>query len=329
MDHIKNFINKNVKHFYSKWLGEDDINWALYKAADSGILLEVALLILAGADLEKKDSSLYTPLHKAAANHHNYTMKVLIWAKANINARTHRGFTAVSLASRSGNIAGVKLLIKEGIEPKAISEALIEAVLENHPEIVDILIQAGATVPTKATGLYGTLLELAVRKNMRMGWSIYNGMPTKRIDEVISYVQKYNVDYKNNFDKYTENWQPFINKRIKTIQLELFALFGACILKKDNENFATIQPPELIALQLSERFPEWYRSRLEEDLELVFKTLNKMAVDKPTFLNKAAACFLPCFKNQSEDTIQENDTLKPPSVKIIPPKVKQPANQHN
>ncbi len=78
------------------------------------------------------------------------TAKALIEAGADVNAKHGDGVTPLLLAAREGQAETVKLLIKAGADVNAEIEngftvTVVEmAEMSGHPEIVEILKQAGA-----------------------------------------------------------------------------------------------------------------------------------------------------------------------------------------
>ena len=117
----------------------------LMDAAKEGRTEIVEVLIEAGADMAKYgDTALMFSLR------HTETAKALIEAGADVNAKHEDGFTPLLLAARGGQAEMVRALIEAGADVNAKIEngftvTVVEmAEMSGHPEIVEILEQAGA-----------------------------------------------------------------------------------------------------------------------------------------------------------------------------------------
>jgi uncharacterized protein len=85
--------------------------------ARTGNAEAVRRLIAGGVDLNAKEPAQgQTALMWAAAEHHPDVVRVLIEAKANANARTKNGFTALHFAAREGDIESAGLLLAAGVK---------------------------------------------------------------------------------------------------------------------------------------------------------------------------------------------------------------------
>lgn len=113
---------------------------ALYKASNYGYTEITKELVKAGADVNYKDETGYTPLSVAKKNGHNEIVKILIDAGADINAESEDG-TALSIAQEKGNTEIVELLKSYGTD-----EQLLEASKQGNFEEVKRLIEEGANV---------------------------------------------------------------------------------------------------------------------------------------------------------------------------------------
>ncbi len=132
-------------------------------------------LIKTGANVNARDEGGYTALMGA---NNAEVAKALIKAGADVNARTEGGFTALMRASQSfyGSLEVAQVLIKAGAKVNARDEvgrtALIYAVDSNSyhsgediapdPEIVSLLIKAGANVNIKEKEYGKTALMYAI-----------------------------------------------------------------------------------------------------------------------------------------------------------------------
>lgn len=113
----------------------------------------------------------------AAGHNATDTMKLLIKAGANVNARSsdvsgRENGTVLIEAVDANAVDAVKLLLASGadvnIRPLHGYTALWSAVYDNFPELVDILIAAGANVNENNIGIatYGSILMYAANKNL-------------------------------------------------------------------------------------------------------------------------------------------------------------------
>lgn len=110
----------------------------------------VELLLQAGSNIEAADKFGQTSLILAALNGKTACMQMLIRLKANLEARTHEGNTGLILAAEDGKTESVKMLLKYGSNPNLRGNggttALIKAARWGKPECVSILLDAGAEV---------------------------------------------------------------------------------------------------------------------------------------------------------------------------------------
>ena len=109
----------------------------------------VDLLLTAGADVNAADDHGVTPLERAAENASVPTVRRLLEAGADVNAAQTSGLTPLMTAARTGSAGVVRALVGHGADVNALtretrSSALMWAVSEPHPEIVRLLLDAGA-----------------------------------------------------------------------------------------------------------------------------------------------------------------------------------------
>jgi len=84
--------------------------------ARSGSAGAVRILLAGGADVNAKEPAQnQTALMWAAAEHHSVVVRTLIEAKADVQARTKGGFTALHFAAREGDIESARLLLEAGM----------------------------------------------------------------------------------------------------------------------------------------------------------------------------------------------------------------------
>ena len=127
----------------------------------------VDLLLSKGANINASDDHGVTPLERAAENASSEMIARLLAAGANVNASQTSGLTSLMTAARTGNADIVTTLITAGANVNATvnttqSTALMWAVSEPHPEVVRILLNAGAD-PHVSTSKGFTPLMFAAR----------------------------------------------------------------------------------------------------------------------------------------------------------------------
>jgi ankyrin repeat protein len=89
----------------------------LMTCARSGGAEAVSALIAAGAEIDAKEPAQnQTALMWAAAEHHAAVVRRLIDAKADLRARTKKGFTALHFAAREGDLENARLLLAAGVD---------------------------------------------------------------------------------------------------------------------------------------------------------------------------------------------------------------------
>jgi uncharacterized protein len=124
---------------------------ALVWAATRNDLEMATLLLRAGANVKAANEFGATALY-AAAEHADPAMAVkLLAAGANANTSLMSGETPLMVAAQRGNLETVRVLIKGGANPNAREvnggqTALMWAVSERHPAVVDELVKSGADV---------------------------------------------------------------------------------------------------------------------------------------------------------------------------------------
>jgi ankyrin repeat protein len=150
---------KNIKHYTDhlkesqgtpKELGKRLIGiLSSEKAPD---IEAINALIGAGADLEARDGTGWTPLHQAASRGHTEIAKALIQAGADLEAKNKLGRTPLHIAAYWGRTEAVKALIQAGAELDAKDVTgwtpLNLATLRGHTDAAKALILAGADVST-------------------------------------------------------------------------------------------------------------------------------------------------------------------------------------
>ena len=122
----------------------------------------VEVLIDAGADVEVKDTAGRSPLLLACRSGALAVVRVLVKAGAGVCVADNEGNTCLALASANGHTETVRTLLcmpevdvnqsnTRGLTP------LHGAVLKNHPDMVQVLIDAGADIEAKDDEMYSPL----------------------------------------------------------------------------------------------------------------------------------------------------------------------------
>jgi ankyrin len=128
---------------------------ALHWAAHRGDLATADLLIRAGARASVADDAGMTPLHVACANRGGAMVERLLAADANANATLPSGETALMTCARAGDARAVKALLARGADVNAKEHehrqtALMWAVAQRHPDVVQLLIDARADIRARS-----------------------------------------------------------------------------------------------------------------------------------------------------------------------------------
>lgn len=113
---------------------------------------EIALRYIAAMpDVDAKDGDGLTPLIYAAQVGSAVAVRRLLERHASTDARDPYGFTPLQLAARQGAVAAVRELVYGGADLNARGgdadgTALDEAIIQNHPDVVRLLLLSGADV---------------------------------------------------------------------------------------------------------------------------------------------------------------------------------------
>ena len=154
--------NGNVKSVQALIRDRVDVNapaadgaTALHWAAHRDDLSTADLLLRAGARPSAANDLAVTPLHLACTNRSAAMVRRLLTAGANPNATLLRGETVLMECARTGNAEAVAALLKAGArvnEKEAINQqtALMWAVAQQHPKVVQALLEAGADIRARS-----------------------------------------------------------------------------------------------------------------------------------------------------------------------------------
>lgn len=132
-------------------------------AANSDAILN--LLLVRGADPNRATANGQTPLMTAAGHGGVEAMRMLIAAKANVNARNGAGATPLMAAAASRSAEAVKLLLDRGADVNALTKksesALQNAATAGVEEPVQMLVQHGAKINVTDDRGYSALMYAA------------------------------------------------------------------------------------------------------------------------------------------------------------------------
>jgi uncharacterized protein len=128
---------------------------ALHWAAHRDDLAIADLLIRAGARARVANDLGVTPLHLACTNRSAPMVERLLAAGANARAALVNGETVLMTCARAGNALAVKTLLAHGADVNAKENehhqtALMWAVAQHHPDVVTLLIDAGADIRARS-----------------------------------------------------------------------------------------------------------------------------------------------------------------------------------
>ena len=128
---------------------------ALHWAAHVDDLAVADVLIRAGARASVANDNGITPLHLACTNRNGAMVERLLLAGADANAASLNGETVLMTCARSGGAQAVKALLVKGarvnVREKAHEQtALMWAAAQRHPDVTELLIEAGAEIKAQS-----------------------------------------------------------------------------------------------------------------------------------------------------------------------------------
>jgi uncharacterized protein len=128
---------------------------ALHWAVHLDDLKTAEFLLGAGARANAANDTGVTPLYLACMNRNIVMVEKLLAAGANPNAALLKGETVLMMCARAGNASAVKALLIHGAdvnakEPVHSQTALMWAAAQRRPEVVKVLLEAGANFRTRS-----------------------------------------------------------------------------------------------------------------------------------------------------------------------------------
>lgn len=144
-----------VSKFKAQLADAFDTNW-LFIAARAGDANTVKQLIAVDHTLCDKQSCGKTPLFIAVQYGHTQVIQELLLNRADVNKSTDKNVTPLFMAASRGDIDTVKLFLKANANTDIAKHddnatAIAIAIQNNHTDIVDLLIKAGADINKSLT----------------------------------------------------------------------------------------------------------------------------------------------------------------------------------
>jgi ankyrin repeat protein len=121
----------------------------LHRAAKTGCLEMVQLLIDSGADIHARSIAESTPLHYSAKYGHPAVANLLINSGADVYSTTGNGVTSLHYASKQGSVDVAELLINYGADVNSVSQSdftpMHYAAIHGKNKIIKLLIKVGTS----------------------------------------------------------------------------------------------------------------------------------------------------------------------------------------
>lgn len=237
---------------------------AIFLAVLQGDIKTVLLLIKNGANIEIKNIHGLTPLHVASMKGHDNIVVALLNNSANKNAQDNNNLTPLYTSVHHQRYKIVKLLIQAGADVNLpdinCNTPLHVATAKDDILIAALLLQAGANKNLQNT----KIIPLQAAKSVQMVLCFLNFMSTEEINTAITMIPS--------FDRGVIAFQKMLSDNLR----HLYAMFGSCALAADKLYYPQQQTLELLANQVSFRFPLWYRHRIITDLQAIFQIPSKL-----------------------------------------------------
>ena len=151
-------------------INDDRLDAELIEQSSKGTALCTEALIFAGASVDAKTRTRWTPLHYAADRGYEDIARVLVDAGASVDAKDCDEWTPLHNAAMSGHADVAKVLLEAGASVNEQHDAgwtpLHEAARWGHTAATKVLLEAGANVDAKDTaGVTPLKLALYYKKH--------------------------------------------------------------------------------------------------------------------------------------------------------------------
>jgi ankyrin repeat protein len=158
---------------------------ALHWAAHLDDLAIADVLIRAGANASTANDVGATPLHLACTNRGAPMVERLLAAGANPNATLSNGETVLMTCARAGDARAVKALLVHGAAVDAKESghdqtALMWAVAQRHPDVVQVLLETGADLRARSRTYPQTVVGIQTQRAGReaLNYTVLRGGST-------------------------------------------------------------------------------------------------------------------------------------------------------
>lgn len=158
-----------VRNFKPKHPPKENIGGDLREAVKANDTEKVKALLAHGADVNAKDDSGWTLLHRAAVQNAKAVAELLLGKGADVNAKDEDGWTPLHVAANNNAKDVAALLLANGADVNAKDEdgwtPLHRAADKNSKEVAALLLAKGADVNAKTKKSGETPLDWAVQKH--------------------------------------------------------------------------------------------------------------------------------------------------------------------